>query len=90
MPTAAATGRKSVAANVVMTAICEVSPVRKMVATSATRSEPTAAKMRIAPSVGRATLATSPEKATRITSIHSPDQMDAHRVRAPDLTFSAV
>ncbi len=49
-----------------------------------------AAKMRIAPSVGMATLATSPEKAARITSIHTPDQISAHRVRAPALLLSAV
>ena len=49
-----------------------------------------AAKMRIAPSVGAATLATSPENRARITSIHTPDQIAAHRVRARAVTFSAV
>jgi hypothetical protein len=83
-------GKNRVAANVVTTAIWEASPVRQMVTTSPGRSEPMAAKMRMAPSVGMATLATSPEKRARITSIHMPDEIAAQRVRPPALTFSAV
>ena len=90
MPTAAATGRNSVAANVVMTTTCEMRPVRRIEATSPGRSEPTAAKIRIAPSGGTATFATSPEKTARITSIQTPDQIDAQRVLPPAATLSAV
>ena len=42
-PTAAVTGRNSVARNVVATATCEVGPVRQMVTSSPGRSDPTAA-----------------------------------------------
>ena len=90
MPTAAATGRNNVAAKVVTAATCEVRPVRMMVATSRGRSEPMAAKMRMAPSVGTAIFLTSPEKRARMTSIHTPDHIAAHRVRPPTLTLSAV
>ncbi len=90
MPTAAATGRNSVAAKVVTTAICEPRPVRRMLVSSPSWSEPMAAKMSIAPSVGTAIFATSPENTARITSSHKPDQITAHRVRAPTDTLSAV
>jgi hypothetical protein len=43
MPTAAVTGRKSVATNVVTRAACDVLPVRQIVAIWAGRSEPIAA-----------------------------------------------
>jgi hypothetical protein len=86
MPTAAATGSYMVAAKVVMTATREMRPVRRMLVISPGRSEPTAAKIRMAPSVGTAIFATSPEKRTRITSSHTPDQTDAQRLRAPELS----
>ena len=90
MPTAAATGRNKVAAKVVITTTCEMRPVRRMVATSPGRSEPMAAKMRMALRAGTAIFATSPEKMTRITSIQTPDQIAAQRVRLPPATLSAV
>ena len=40
--------------------------------------------------MGTAILATSPENRARITSSQTPDQIAAHRVRAPTDTFSAV
>ena len=64
--------------------------MRRMVAISPGRSEPMAAKMRMAPRVGTAIFATSPEKMARMTSIHTPDQIAAHRVRPPTVTLSAV
>ena len=46
-------------------------------------TDPAAAKIRTAASVGIATSPTTPEKATMISSIQIPDQIEAQRVRAP-------
>ena len=52
--------------------------------------DPAAAKIRTAASVGIATCPTTPENATRISSIQIPDQIEAQRLRAPAARFSAV
>ncbi len=90
MPTAAAMGRKSVARKVVTMAMTELAPVRTTILISSTLTELTAAKMRIAASVGIATRPTSPENSDRIASIQTPEKIDAHRVRAPAAALSAV
>ena len=46
--------------------------------------------MRIAASVAMATWATTPEKATRMTTIQSPAKIAAQRVRPPAVLLSAV
>jgi hypothetical protein len=79
-----------VAANVKVTAICAIRPVRMMVRISPNRSAPAAAKMSTPARVGTATLATRGDTAARITSIQTPDQIAAHRVRPPARLFSAV
>ena len=71
-------------------AICEVGPVRRIVVSSPGRSDPTAAKISTAASVGMATSPTTPEKATRMTSIHRPEKIAAHRLRAPTVRLRAV
>ena len=80
----------NVATKVAAIAICEIRPVRQIVASSRGRSDPIAAKMSTAASVGMATLPTIPANATRMTTIQMPDQIAAHRVRAPAATLSAV
>ena len=90
MPTAAAIGRNSVARNVVTMAIVGLAPVRSAMRISSGFTELTAAKMRMAPSEGIATLPTSPDSATRMASIQMPEKMAAQRVRAPAAAFSAV
>ena len=90
MPTAAGTGRTSVAANVATNATCDGGPVRSTVSIRPRRSELTAAKIRTAASVAIGISPTTPEKSTRISSIHNPEKIDAQRVRAPAATFSAV
>ncbi len=49
-----------------------------------------AATISTAARVGIATRPTMPPNATRISSIHSPEKIDAQRVRAPAAMFSAV
>ena len=90
MPTATWMGRKSVARSVVPITIREDQPVAHTVVISPTRIDPVAATMSTAASVGTATLPTMPAKATRTASIHRPQKIEAHRDRAPALTFIAV
>ena len=78
------------APKVVMTATCEVRPVRRMVAISPTRSEPTAAKMRIAPRVGTRDLG---DQAGEDGQDHQHPHAGPDRCppgRPPTVTFSAV
>src|SRR4029453_18950239 len=83
-------GRNRVAPKVTTAAARDPKPVRMMVSISRTRTDPIAANMRIAARVGMATLATAVEKRARINNIHTPDKMDAQRVRAPTATLMAV
>jgi hypothetical protein len=79
-----------VARKVAAMAICEFGPVRQTAPISPTRSEPTAAKMSSAARVGMATAPTIPEKTARMRTIHSPEKIEAHRVRAPAAWLRAV
>ena len=54
------------------------------------RIDPTAAKIRMAPSVGMTTRPTWAEKASRITAIQAPAKIAAQRVRAPAETLTDV
>ena len=89
-PTAAATGRNSVATNVAMTATCELRPLRMMARSAPVRNEPMAATMSTAASVDITTCPTTPENATRMMAIHTPEKMAAQRPTAPAETLSAV
>ncbi len=64
--------------------------MRRMLWICPTRTDPMAATMSTAASVGIATTPTTPENATRITSIQIPEKIDAHRSTAPALTLRAV
>ena len=78
------------APKVTSSAIFPVCAVFQTTLISPGRSDLTAAKISTAPSVGIATAPTSPDSATRITSIHSPAKTDDKRLQAPADTFSAV
>ena len=90
IPTAAATGRNSVATNVAITAICEMRPVRRIARTSPTRNDPIAAKISTAANVDITTAPTRPEKSRSSTAIHMPRKIEAHRPAAPAERFKAV
>jgi hypothetical protein len=76
--------------NVVTAAIMEVGLWRRTNVRLSTLTDPIAAEMRTAASVGNATPPTAPANATRIASIQSPEKIAAHLVRAPAVTFKAV
>ena len=57
---------------------------------SPNRNDITAAKISTAASVGIGTSPTTPDNATRMSSIQMPAKIDAHRLLAPAATFSAV
>ena len=88
--TAAATGSARVAPKVTTSATFPVCAVFHTTPISPSRSDLNAAKMSTAPNVGMATMPTRPDSATRTTSIHSPANTDAQRLRAPADTFRAV
>ena len=90
MPTAAVTDRRRVASNVVENAMREVAAVRQIVSMAPRRRDDAAANISTAASVGIATYPTIPENSTRITTIQTPDRIDAQRDRAPAVTLSAV
>ena len=71
-------------------AICELTLVRMMLLIWPTRSDPTAATISTAARVGIATTPTTPDSATRITSIQIPAKIEAQRSTAPALTLIAV
>ena len=89
-PTAAATGSSSVATRVVITATWETRPVRRIARKSPVRSDPIAAAISTAASVGISTCPTTPDNATMITASHTPAEIAAQRPRAPAATLTAV
>jgi len=60
-------------------AICDGRPVRRTVSILPSRRELAAAKINTAASVGIRIFPTIPENSTRISSIHSPEKIDAQR-----------
>ena len=89
-PTAWATGSSSVATKVEIRAICEIRPVRRIARNASVRSDPIAAAISTAARVAITTWPTSPDRAIRMTAIHRPAKIAAHRLRAPAETLSAV
>ena len=73
-----------------MTPTCEFRPVRRIARTEPVLNEPMAAKISTAARVDITTFPTTPEKATKITAIHIPEKIAAHRPRAPAVTFNEV
>ena len=89
-PTAAATGRSRVAANVEMAAIWDIRLVRMMASMAPVRKDPIAAVINTAARVAVTTLPTACENATMMMSIQTPVKIAAHLSRAPAATLRAV